>query len=137
MNENIENREISQTVIVTGLLSGASVGTWQADYPLTGRDYEHLKNGKPVTFNWANSILLTSFGIGLTLFGKYLSQQTDPTVTIYKGEWFGLGLGVIISVILYIIGLLLPNDRKKIMKKLKAHFDNSPKKRQLFQEGGQ
>lgn len=120
-----------------GLLSGASIGTWQADYPLTGRDYEHLKNGKPVTFNWANSILLTSIGIGLTLFGKYISQQTVPSVVIYKGEWIALGVGIAISIILYLIGLCLPNDRKSIMKKLKDHFDNSPKKRQLVQEGEQ
>ena len=68
MNENISNQVILKTVQVTDLLSGTSIGTWQADYPLTGRDYEHLKNGKPITFDWANSILLTSIGIGLALF---------------------------------------------------------------------
>ncbi|GAB3215648.1 hypothetical protein [Pseudaeromonas pectinilytica] len=78
MNENISNQVILQTVQVADLLSGTSIGTWQADYPLTGRDYEHLKNGKPITFDWANSILLTSIGIGLTLLGKYISAQTDP-----------------------------------------------------------
>ena len=134
MDKNIENQQISQTVFVPGILSGASAGTWQADYPLTGRDYEQLKNGKPLTFIWANSILLTSFGIGLNLFGKFISQKTDPTVTIYKGEWIALAIGIFISVILYIVGLCFPNDRKKLMKKLKEHFDNSPKK-QFLQEG--
>lgn len=134
MNESINNQEIHQTIQVTGSFSGASVGTWQADYPLNGRDYEHLKNGKPVTFNWANSILLTSIGIGLTLLGKYISQQSDSSVLIYKGEWIALSIGVMVAVILYIIGLCLPNDRKKIMKKLQTHFDHSPKKRQLVRE---
>ena len=135
MNENISNQVILQTVQVANLLSGTSIGTWQEDYPLTGRDYEHLKNGKPITFDWANSIFLTSIGIGLTLIGKYISGQTDPTVVIYKGEWLALAVGLIISIILYVIGLLLPNDRKKIMNKLKEHFDNSPKKRQLLKDG--
>lgn len=137
MNENISNQVILQTVQVADLLSGTSIGTWQADYPLTGRDYEHLKNGKPITFDWANSILLTSIGIGLTLLGKYISAQTDPSVVIYKGEWLALATGLIISIVLYMIGLLLPNDRKKIMKKLKDHFDNSPKKRQLLKDDNQ
>jgi hypothetical protein len=137
MNENINNQEIGQTVVVPGLLTGASVGTWQADYPLTGRDYEHLRHGKPITYNWANSILLTSIGIGLTLLGKYISQQTNPDIIIYKGEWIALCIGIAVAIILYIIGLFLPNDRKKIMKKLKEHFDNSPKKRQLLQEDDQ
>lgn len=134
MNESINNQEIHQTIQVPGSFSGASIGTWQADYPLTGRDYEHLKNGKPVTFNWANSILLTSIGIGLTLLAKYISQQSDSSVLIYKGEWIALSIGVMAAVILYIIGLCLPNDRKKIMKNLQTHFDNSPKKRQLVRE---
>jgi hypothetical protein len=139
MNENISNQDIKQTVVISGLLSGGSVGTWQADYPLTGRDYEHLKNGKPLTFNWANSIFLTSIGFGLNLAGKYLylSKQADPSVTIYAWEWITFGVGIVLSVVLYAVGLCLPNDRKVIMRKLKDHFDNSPKKRQLLQEVGQ
>jgi len=133
MNENISNQEISQTVVVPDLLSGASVGTWQADYPLTGRDYEHIKNGKPVTFNWANSLLLTTIGLGLNVLGKFLSKQAGVTITIYIGEWIALAIGLTLSAILYLIGLALPNDRKAIMKKLKDHFDNSPKKRQMMQ----
>jgi uncharacterized protein YneF (UPF0154 family) len=134
MNKSINNQEIHETVQMTGSFSGASVGTWQADYPLNGRDYEHLKYGKPVTFNWANSILLTSIGIGLTLLGKYISHQSDPSIVIYKGEWIAFALGVVVAIVLSIIGLFLPNDRKKIMKKLQDHFDNSPKKRQLVRE---
>jgi len=135
MNESINNQEIHQTVQVPGLLTGASIGTWQADYPLNGRDYEHLKNGKPVTFNWANSILLTSIGISLTLLGKYISQQADPSVVVYKGEWIALAIGIILAIVLYLVGLFLPNDRKKIMKKLQEHFDNSPKILHIVKEG--
>ena len=133
MSENISNQQLYQTMVVAGLSSGASVGTWQADYPLTGRDFEHLRNGKPVTFNWANSILLATIGFGLNILGKYLSQKAGVTITIYIGEWIALAVGVVVSIVLYLIGLALPNDRKSIMKKLKDHFDNSPKKRQMLQ----
>lgn len=135
MSENIRNQQLDQTKVISGLSSGASIGTWQEDYPLTGRDYEHLRNGKPVIFNWANSILLTTIGLGLNILGKYLSQKAGVTITIYTGEWIALLIGFTISVVLYGIGLALPNDRKKIMKKLKDHFDNSPKKRQILEEG--
>jgi hypothetical protein len=136
MSENISNQPLDQTVVVSGLSSGASVGTWQADYPLTGRDYEQLRNGKPVTFNWANSILLTTIGFGLNILGKYISQKTGVIITIYVGEWIALSVGLGVSVVLYCIGLALPNDRKSIMNKLRDHFDNSPKKRQMLQGGG-
>ena len=135
MSETISNQDINQTMVVPGLLSGASVGTWQEDYPLTGRDYEHLRNGKPITYNWANSIMLTTFGLGLSILGKFLSKQADKTITIYEGEWIALLVGFFIAIVLYLIGLCLPNDRKSIMKSLKAHFDNSPKQRQMVQGG--
>ncbi|MEH6629125.1 MAG: hypothetical protein V7739_22045 [Motiliproteus sp.] len=137
MSENISNQTLDKTTVVSGLSSGSSVGTWQADYPLTARDYEHLRHGKPVTFNWANSILLTTIGFGLNILGKFLSQQAGVEITIYIGEWIALSIGFGASVILYSIGLALPNDRKTIMKQLKDHFDNSPKKRQMLKEGGE
>lgn len=132
MSENISNQQLQHTQVVTGLSSGASVGTWQADYPLTGRDYEHLRNGKPVTFNWANSMLLTTIGFGLNILGKYISNAAGVTTTIYIGEWIALTIGFGFSIVLYVVGLALPNDRKSIMKKLKNHFDHSPRKRQML-----
>jgi len=133
MTENISNQKLDETMVVSGLSSGASVGTWQADYPLTGRDYEHLRNGNPMTLNWANSILLTTAGVGLNILGKFLSQLAGVKIAIHSGEYLALIVGVGISALLYLIGLFLPNDRKSIMKKLKNHFDNSPKKRQMLQ----
>jgi hypothetical protein len=131
MNELIENQQITQTIPIKDLLSNVTIGTWQADFPLTAIDYEHIKNGSPKTFNWANSILLATVGFGFNIFGKLLSELVGVQQVINIYEWFSLLSGVIISFILYIIGLAQPNDKKKIMKKIQIHFNTSPKKRQL------
>jgi len=131
MSDLIENEQITETIPVHGLLSGANIGTWQADYPLTAVDYVHIKNGKPITFIWANSILLATIGFGLNLLGKGASEIAGVQQEIYIGEWVALGVGFIVSILLYLIGLALPNDRKKIMKKIQEHFKNSPKQRQV------
>jgi len=130
MNSRIENQQITETIPVHGLLSGASVGTWQADYPLTALDFEHIKNGKPVTFNWANSILLAAVGFGLNLLGKGASQL-GVQQQIYIGEWIAFGGAITVSVALYLVGLLLPNDRKRVMKEIQVHFKSAPKQRQV------
>jgi hypothetical protein len=131
MNNRIENQQITETIPVHGLLSDAHIGTWQADYPLTGLDFEHIKNGKPVTLNWASSILLTTIGFGLNLIAKSASQLAGIQQQIYIGEWVALGIGCAVSVILYLIGLALPNDRKKVMKDIETHFKNAPRHRQV------
>ncbi|RBO82382.1 hypothetical protein [Marinomonas aquiplantarum] len=129
MSSRIENQQISETIPVHGLISGASIGTWQADYPLTALDFEHIKNGKPVTFNWANSILLATVGFGFNILGKGATTLAGVEQQIYIGEWIALGAGVAISIILYIVGLALPNDRKRVMKEIKEHFNTAPKQR--------
>lgn len=127
----IENQEITETQMVPNLLTGTDIGTWQAEYLLREVEFERIKNGKPVTHNLANSIVLTSFGFGLNLFSKGYADIT----TISKGEWIALSVGSIISVIFYIIGMCLPNNRKKVMKEIEDHFKNAPTKRQAFKGG--
>lgn len=131
MDRRIENQQITETIPVHGLLSGASVGTWQADFPLTALDFEHIKNGKPVTFNWANSILLAAVGYGLNLLGKGASQLAGVQQHIYVGEWIAFFGAIGVSIILYLVGLALPNDRKKIMKEIETHFKSARKQRQV------
>lgn len=131
MTNRVENQQITETIPVHGLLSGANIGTWQADYPLTAIDFEHIKNGKPVTFNWANSILLATVGFGLNLIEKGASQVVGMQQPIYVGEWIALGFGVVVAIVLYGIGLALPNERKRVMREIQDHFKYSPKQRQV------
>lgn len=137
MTDRIVDQEITKTIPVLGLISGASVGTWQADYPLTAVDFEHIKNGKPITFNWANSILLTTIGFGMSIAAKFASQLAGVHQQIYIGEWVTLVAGTLVSVVLYLIGLAIPNDRKTVMRKIQDHFKTSPRKRQLVGEDEQ
>jgi hypothetical protein len=82
----IENQEITETQVIPDLLTGSDIGTWQAEYLLREVEFERIKHGKPITYNWANSIALTSFGFGLSLLAKgYVNVSL-----ITKGEWVAL-----------------------------------------------
>jgi hypothetical protein len=131
MSNRIENQLITETIPVHGLLSGVAIGTWQADYMLNAVEFEHIKNGKPITFNWANSILLTTIGFGLNLLAKAASQFAGVSQQVYFGEYIAFGCGVTISISLYLIGLALPNDRRITMTTIQNHFKSAPKQRQV------
>jgi len=131
MTEQIyKDKVITQTIIAENLLTGTSVGTWQEDYPLREVDFVHIKNGKPITYIWANSVLLTTFGFGLNLLAKWFPRTNDNIAQITNGEWIAFGGGIAASIILYIIGRLLPNERKTVMNDIDSHFKNAPKSRQ-------
>lgn len=134
MTNRIENQQITETVPVHGLVSGAQMGTWQADYQLTALDFEHLKNGKPITFAWAQSLFLATLGFSLSIAGKgaaanFFGAQQE----ILVGEYITLCIGFAISVVLYVIGLFFPNEKKRVMTEIKNHFKNAPRHRQLVQ----
>lgn len=114
------------------LLSGTSIGTWQEDYPLRQVEFEWIKDSKPMTFIWANSILLTTFGFGLNLLAKAWSHFTTDTPPIGRGEWIAFFSGLAASAVLYIVGVFLPNKRKKVMTKIEEHFKNAPTRRQAY-----
>lgn len=124
----VENQEITETQVIPDLLTGSDIGTWQAEYLLREVEYERIKHGKPVTYNWANSIALTTFGFGLNLLAKGYSDSSIIT----KDEWIALGAGTFIFIGLYIIGLCLPDNRKKVMKKIEKHFETAPTHRQII-----
>ncbi|MEZ8618971.1 hypothetical protein AB4374_13895 [Vibrio splendidus] len=124
---DISDLEITDTQIVDDLLTGGDIGTWQADYLLREVEFERLKNGKPVTHNWANSIGLTTFGFALNLLGKGYSDYT----LIVKGEWIALALGGGATITLYLIGLCVTDSRKSVMKKIEKHFESAPTKRRI------
>jgi len=131
--KNVHGRNITETQLVPDLLTGTDIGTWQAEYLLREVEFERIKYGKPITFNWAVSIALTTFGFGLNLLAKGFSD----VASISKGEWVALGAGIVLFVALYIIGLCLPNNHKKVMKKIEEHFKEAPTKRQAFKEQNQ
>lgn len=124
----VKGEQATEPYLIPDLLSGASVGTWQEDYPLREVDFERIKHGKPITFVWANSLLLTSFGFGLSLIAKGYSNIS----AIRTGEWIALGVGLVCSVAMYGIGILLPNKRKEVMKTIEEFFRKAPTSRQAF-----
>ena len=133
-NKIFKDEDLTQTYEATDILSDTSIGTWQEDYPLTAIDFDRIKSGKPVTFIWAHSIILTTVGFGLNLVAKGISTWANVPQTISIGEWAALGIGIIVSIILYVVGRLLPNNRKIVMKNIETHFEKAPKRRQAYRE---
>jgi len=130
MNNNIKNQELTTTTKVKGLLSYQSIGTLQQNYPLTELDFELIQNGKSQTNNWAHGISLATVGYSLGLFQNFF----DANETISTSEWGALGVGIIFSFLLYIIGYFLPNKRKKVINNIKQHFIDAPKQQILMEQ---
>lgn len=119
------------------LYSGSTLfATVQADYSLSASEYMMLKSTWVSMHVWAVNILFVTLGFALSILPKFIStlmsDAGNPSVisAVTSAEWITLAGGCIIVIILWVIGCLLPNDRKEIMKSIKNHFKLSPKIRQ-------
>lgn len=115
------------------LTSQATVGSFQADFLLCEADYLRIKS-KPALQNWSHNIFLTAVGIGLLIIGKYLSKKYGYSAEILIGEWIACGVGLILSLILYGLGLILPNEKKRVMKQIAEHFSKAPRTKHIVRK---
>ena len=133
MDKIYKDKVLTETFMAEeDLLSGTTIGTWQEDYPLRQVEFEWIKNSKPMTFIWANSVLLTTLGFGLNLLAKGYSYITSNTPPIGKGEWIAFFSGLAFSAVLYVVGVFLPNNRKMVMTTIEEHFKNATTRRQAY-----
>ena len=127
-----KNETITHSVEPDNLLTGMTVGTLQEDFPLNEGDFLRLKMNQVATTTWAVNFLFATIGYGISIVPKWLSELAGQPNQVSQAEWMTLLFGVVIALIIYGIGFLLPNERKSTMKKIEQHFNNAPKSRQVI-----
>ena len=134
-DQTIHGKTFAETVhLEEQITSEPTICSLQADFLLCEADFLRIKSGKPMTLNWAHSIFLTTIGIGLLIFGKYLSTKWGYQAEIFLGEWIACGAGILLSIILYFVGIALPNERKEVIKRITEHFKKAPRTRHLMRK---
>ncbi|MNC03374.1 hypothetical protein D3C81_1054360 [compost metagenome] len=126
---NFKNETLTQTIVTDDIYSGIAFATIQVDYTLSAVDYMQLKNGWVSAYGWALNIGFAIFGYALSIFPKMYSSFIGSGDVVSKGEWVTLGGGVVVVLVLCLLGLCLPSDKKKVMKAMSEHFKNAPKTR--------
>lgn len=131
----VEGQRFTETFPATADRIEPSISSLQADFPLCEADFLRLKNGNPKTLTAAHSILLTAAGLGLSIGGKYAEAIFNQSkVPIPKWEVYGFAIAIVIAALLYAVGLLFPNDKKKVMTDIETHFEKSPRTRHIVRE---
>ncbi|WP_088742974.1 hypothetical protein [Cobetia sp. QF-1] len=131
MNKIFENKVITHTVVVPDALTDASVATLQADYSLTAVEFEHIKHGRHFFYTLAHGLLLITIGYGINLGAKASSVVFGVDQKIYFGEWIAFSVGAFFTIAFFTLSFFVSSDHKKVMKDIKDHFKNSPKRKQL------
>lgn len=128
-----EHQTITQTIITESIFSGLSIGTFQEDFQLCEADFLRLKSGENPLINWALNVFFATFGYGLSILPKWISEISGRPEKVSSSEWIVLIIGIIGSLILYGIGKCITNEKKEILNRISLHFKSAPKTRQFVQ----
>ena len=106
----------------------------QEPFHLTEADFLRIQGGRTRLATPATGFLLTSLGMALILFLKYVQARANgSSITIETLEWLAPAIGVGIASLLYLIDKWLPNEKKQVMKDIENHFSEAPRTRQLVE----
>ena len=105
------------------------VYNFQQPYLLDEKDYIILTKTRNVLAIYAHTILAGATIIGFGILAKYFySFYSRQTFKIEDWELISLLIAFIFSGLLLGIGVLLPNDKKKLLKTIKKHFKANERK---------
>lgn len=127
----IAKREGLRDLDADSLYSGEfMVATVQADYSLSASEHVILKNGWVSAYSWALNVGFATFGYLLSVLPKFIAHlENESNPPLSSGEWWTLGAGVGLVVVLFLIGCVCKNEKKDLLKAIDEHFRTAPKVR--------
>jgi hypothetical protein len=125
MDQHYENQQLTQPILVSGLLTGQLV-TLQPPFLLSEADFLRLKGGPPVTVALATIVFSGVVGYAFSLGPKISPLFGGGKLQLEAGEIGTIVAVMVLSVVLYAIGYWWSNDKKELMKKISQHFESRP-----------
>jgi hypothetical protein len=103
--------------------------TFQEPYWLEEKDYLILTKTTSFLAIWAHTILAGATLYGITILARYIyySNSSDKNIKIGDWELIALTIAFVLSGLLEILNVLLPNDKKKLLKEIGKHFEENQK----------
>lgn len=111
--------------------SGVEFGSLQAFYELTEADYLRLTTSTTPLTGVATGLIWAIVGFVIPLVPKMLPAPLGSSDNVSQAEWIGLGIASSCAVVFLVIGCFMPSEKKKLLRKMKDHFDNKPRVRSL------
>ena len=128
----VEGQTFTETFTANAGRTEPAISSLQADFPLCEADFLRLKHGAPKTLAWSQAIFLAGVGVGFTILGKYIERVIDNTKTpVPQWELYGFIAAIVLAVVLYLAGLPMKNEKKKVLEDIESHFKNSPRTRHI------
>ncbi|MCE7530808.1 hypothetical protein [Acinetobacter nosocomialis] len=126
MSENYIDLDIKKTVRVEkDVISKGNLESLQALFPLKEADFLRLKSKESSFKTFSGYILGAVIGYVFNILKNIYDYFVNGNIkAVQTSEWIIIGVGLLATIVCYLIGEYLPNERTKIMKNIEKYFND-------------
>ncbi len=116
----------TQTVYVNGsLTTNPQIVIGRKPYLLERYDFDKLmKEDNPLN-KISDGLIGATIGLLINLIAKLIGSKIDPKIPFDEWEVYAFIISLILMIICLVICHFIPTERKRIIEKVKTHFDNN------------
>jgi hypothetical protein len=124
--QNYSGQTFTQPIMVNGsVLTNPQITIPRQPYLLERYDFDKLIKGESFFLNLANILLGAVIGLFINMLAKLIGSKIDQTIKFENWEIYAFVISLGLMIICHIIHSIVPNERRRIIKIVKAHFENS------------
>ena len=126
-NQNFTGQTFNnQAVYINGeVTTNPQIAIARSPFLLERYDFDKIVNTKGVLNGIATTLLGATLGLFINMVAKFIGNKIDSTITFDNWEIYSFLLTLLLMGAFYGIDYFVPNERKKIVKKICRHFENN------------
>ena len=123
--QNYSGQTFNHSVLVNGaVMTNPQITIQRTPYFLEHYYFDKLVKGDSPFLTWANILLGAAIGLLINMFAKFFGSKSDNTIKFDNWEVYAFIIALLLMLICYSIDYFVPNERKRIIKDIKRHFEN-------------
>lgn len=120
----INNQTLQDITYVDGNpFTNPSISVLQEVYKLEKYDFDKIVNGKSYLSEIKNLLYGTCLGLFINMSAKFIGSKIDHEIIFDNWEVFAFLTSILFLIIVESCDYCFPSERKKIIKKIKSHFN--------------
>lgn len=119
-------QEFNQPVYVNGNPeTNPKITVARIPFLLERYEFDKISKGDGFWTNMANILLGAAIGLFINMIAKLIGSKMDTSIVFEKWELYGFIIAIILMGICYVVDSCVPNEKRKIKKKITEHFEKS------------
>lgn len=124
--KNYKNEEFRQTIYINGNVeTDPSITIARPPFLLERYDFDKIIRSESYLQKIGNLLIGSAIALFINMIAKLIGNKIDPKIAFDEWEVYAFGIAIILTIIVFAINEFIPNEKRKIIKKIKEYFEKN------------